>query len=286
MDDEVREFGQLCRVLSEDRRICTGNPLNLSHIASWPGLPSSEAEFIALVTAAYKLWREKWRLDIGFLFSRRRDDGTARDFDRLIYQLRTAKQHTDNAEATTRWQTWTGDASGGHAPTTEDDWRSCGRALMITLNAAITCLRRIAADGRRHESFRQAWQEKVAESVESVVTRVAEDLGMQLSSDRQNYHIREVERRWSKYRPGRNEVALDALASFAERSLVSGMDRLPCDYQQILDELRVMGTSDAIAVLHLAHAVAEISRITGEAFIKLVDSTWMALRQGTNAKGT
>lgn len=283
MDGEVQEFERLCRVLSEDRRICTGDPLDLSHIEAWPRLLGSETEFIALVTAGYKLWREQWKLDVGFLFSLRRADGAARDFDHLIYQLRTAQQHADNNEASARWQAWTSDACGCQTPTTEDDWGACGRALMAALNAAIGCLCKIAADGRRHVSFRQAWQAKIAESVDAVVRRVADDLGMYLSPGQQAHHVREVERRWSKYQLRRNEAAVDALASFAERSLVSGMDRLPCDYQRILDELRVLGTGDAVAALHLAHAVAEISNTTGETFLKLVESTWAALRPSTNA---
>ncbi len=37
-----------------------------------------------------------------FLLGHRRD-GAARDFDRLIYQLRTSQQHTDNSEAIARF---------------------------------------------------------------------------------------------------------------------------------------------------------------------------------------
>lgn len=284
MDGEVQEFERLCQVLSEERRICTGNPLDLTHIDSWPRPMRTEAEFVALVTAAYKLWRETWKLDVGFLFSQRRTDGAARDFDALIYQLRTAQQHADNSEATTRWQRWTRDAAGGQAPTTDIEWRACGRALMAALNTAIDCLHKIAADGRCHASFRHAWQAKVAESVEAVVTRVAADLGMELNPGQRGHHVRDVERRWGRYRLRHNETATDALASFAERSLVSGMEPLPCDYQRILEELHVLGSGDAVAVLHLAHAIAEISNTTGETYVKLVESTWAALRPSTTHK--
>ncbi len=278
MHDEVQEFQRSCRTLSEGRRICTGESMDISVIESWPSQVRSEAEFGALVSAAYKLWRENWKLDLGFLFGLRRADGPARDFDNLIYQLRTAQQHADNSEAIARWDDWTTDACGGHIPVAEDDWAACGRALMVGINTAIGCLCRLVADGRRQESFRQAWQTKVGESVAGVVTRVAADLGMYLRPAQRNHHLREVERRWSRYRLRGGETAADVLASFAERSLVSGMDALPCSYQWILDELRVLGTADAVAVLHLAHAVAEISGTTGATYLKLVESTWAALR--------
>jgi hypothetical protein len=129
----------------------------------------------------------------------------------------------------------------------------------------------------------RAWQAKVAESVEAVVTRVADDLGLYLHQGQYDYHVRAVRGRWSKYRLRRSETAGDVLASFAEQSLVSRMDRLPCDYQQILDELGVLGTNDAVAALHLAHAVAEISGATGETYVKLLETVWVSLRPGTNS---
>jgi hypothetical protein len=117
-----------------------------------------------------------------------------------------------------------------------------------------------------------------------MVNSVADDLGMSLSPVQLSYHVREVERRWKRYRPRHSETPARALASLAERSLVSSMDALPCDHQQILDELGVLGTADAIAVLHLAHAVAEISGTSGETYLKLVESIWTALQPDATRK--
>ncbi|MFF0047820.1 hypothetical protein [Streptomyces sp. NPDC005498] len=275
---ELEEFKRSCRTLSEHRRICTGEPIFIPVAESWPSSVRSDAEFGALVSAAYKLWRESWKLDVGFLLGQRGADGPARYLDRLIYQLRTAQQHTDNDEARTRWGEWTRDACGGHPPVTDDDWAACGRELMAAVNAAIDCLCKLAGSGRRMESFRQEWRAKGEESTVGVVTRVASDLGMHLRGGQRAHHERQVERHWSRHRLRSGETAADVLAAFAECSLLSEMEALPCSYQWILDELRVLGTADAIPALRLAHAVAEISRTTGETYVKLVESTWVTLR--------
>jgi hypothetical protein len=278
MHDEVQAFKRFCRELSEHRRICTGEELDLAVIETWPSQVHSLAEFGALVSKAHILWRENWGLDVAFLLGLRRADGVARDFGFLIYHLRTAKEHDDNPDAVARWDTWTMDVCGGTAPATENNWAACGRELMVQLNAAIECLCKLAAACRRDASLRQAWLAKAGESVAAMVNSVADDLGMSLNPGQLSYHVRDVERLWKRYRPRRGEVPGKMLASLAERSLVSNMDALPCDHQQVLDELGVLGTADAIAVLHLAHAVAEISGTSGETYLKLVESTWTALR--------
>ena len=278
MRSEVEEFKRLCGVLSLHRQICTGEELDMSLTHSWPSDVSTETEFGALVSKSYMLWRETWMLDIGFLRGPRRAGGPIWDFDDLIYKLRTAQQHSDNREAVARSEEWVKTACGRNAPATYDEWAVCGRALMLGLNVAIERLCKLAAAGRRDTSFRQAWLAKVSESVESIVSSVVDDLGMHLDERQRQRHVREVERRWKSYRLRRGETAAEVLASFAERSLVSAMDRLPCDHQQVLDELGVLGSVDASAVLRLAHTVAEISGTSGETFVKLVGSTWASLR--------
>jgi hypothetical protein len=278
MRNELERFKRSCLILSQHRRLCTGEELHIPASDAWPAHVRSEGDLDHLVSAAYKLWREKWKLDIGFLLSDRRTARAAWDFDDLIYNLRTARQHTDNAGASARWGAWTRDSSGGHAPVSQDDWAACGKALMASLNNAIEALYKLAAAGRSKEAFRRGWQAKVSESVAAIVARVAADLDLHLHPKRRDYYVREVERLWNRYQLRAGEVAADVLASFAERTLVSEVGTLPCDYQLILDELNVLATPDAVAVLRLAHSVAEVSGTRGEAFLKLVSSTWVALR--------
>ncbi|WP_086564540.1 hypothetical protein [Streptomyces africanus] len=278
MPSDVEHFRRLCRTLAQHRRICTGESLLIPDERAWPESVRSEAEFDLLVSAAYKLWRETWKLDIGFLLAQRGADRPARNFDRLIYELRTASQHTDNDDAEARRDAWTSDACGGHPPTTGDDWVLCGQALMAAINVAVDCLGRLASAGRHSSEFRQAWQAKVSESVPSIVERVASDLGMYLSQNNQAYHVRQVERLWNRYRLRRGETPAIVIAGLAECSLVGQVDRLPCSYEAILDELCVLGTADAAPALRLAHAVAEIAGTKGDAYLKQVKSIWASLR--------
>ncbi|MFG3508674.1 hypothetical protein ACGF5F_24605 [Streptomyces sp. NPDC047821] len=280
MDSELDEFENRCRTLLQHKRLCTGEALFVPTRSQWPAAVQNEASFSALVSGTYKLWRETWKLDVGFLLRAKGDSAAAREFDQLIYQLRTADQHTDNVAATTYRAEWTRSACGGRPPASQEDWAACARALMIALNAAVACLTKLAAVNRVQLVFRQAWQAKYSESVQAVVTQVAADLSLNLPAATRQYHERQVERRWSRYRLRTDETAAQVLASFAECSLVSDLGRLPCDYLDILDELQVLGTKDAVAALRLAHSVAEISLAKGDAYIKLVTSTWTTLRSG------
>jgi len=91
--------------------------------------------------------------------------------------------------------------------------------------------------------------------------------------DGRRYHTREY---LTAGRPGEN--AADVLASFAEEALVSRMEPLPCNYQDVLAELGVLGSPEAVSALHLAHAVAEITSASGDAYLKRLKEAWTLLR--------
>jgi hypothetical protein len=276
MHDEVAEFRKLCTTLALRRKTTIGLEFDMSFLAEWPTRVQNHADFTAVVSAAYLLWRERWKLDIGFLVGYR-SDGAARDFDDLIYQLRTALLHADNKRANARFERWTQQACGSRDPVTADDWLSCGTALMTALNGGMLLLCQTAARGRE-PSFRAAWQAKMSETPETAVTKVVDDLGMRLSQWQRDGHVRQVAGRWNKYRLRTGEIAVDVLASFAEQALVSRMEALPCDYLDVLTELDVVGTGNALPALHLAHAVAEITGVSGEAYLKRLKDVWLSLR--------
>ena len=275
MRDEIEEFRRLCMVLSQHRRISVGESLNTSLLDSWPAAAEGRADFSALISAAYQLWREDWKPDISFLRSYA-TGGAARDFDELIYQLRTALQHRDNARATARFEAWTQAVCGGKDPLSEDDWLACGMALMAALNDALAQLCRTAARGRE-AAFRSAWHSKVSESPDAAVSRVADDLGLQLSMGQRGYHTRQVAWDYDRHRLRPGDAAASVLDSYAERTLVSRMSLLPLGYMDILAELGMLGSPDAIAALHLAHAVAEVTSTTGDVYLKRLNEVWALL---------
>lgn len=276
MHDEITEFRRLCTVLSQHRRISVGEPLDISLLDSWPVETSGRADFAALVSAAYQLWREDWKPDISFLRSYA-TGGAARDFDSLIYQLRTALQHRDNDGAIASFAAWTRAACDGKDPLTGNDWLACGVALMAALNEALAQLCRTATRGRE-AAFRSVWQSKVSESPEAAVMRVADDLGLRLSPNQRGYHTRQVAREYDRYRLRPGDAAASVLDSYAERTLVSRMSPLPVGYMDILAELEVVGSPDTVPALHLAHAVAELTSTTGDVYLKRLTEVWALLR--------
>lgn len=281
MDSEFEEFERACEALSRHKKTSTGEPLFVPARSDWPSTVQDESDFSALVSSVYKVWRESWRLDVGFLLGTVGNSNAARDFGQLIYDLRTAEQHTGNVEEMDRRAGWLEEVCGGRSPESDKDWAACGCALVIALNAAVVFLTTLAAGSRTRRGFREAWQAKFSESVQAVVTQVADDLNLRLPTSSRQHHEREVEKRWSKYKLRSGETAAQVIASFAEGSLISNIRRLPCDYVDILDELHVLGTNDAAPALRLAHSVAEISLATGDTYVKLVATTWLALRSGT-----
>jgi hypothetical protein len=276
MRSELTEFRQHCVTLAQHRRICVGDALDTSFLSSWPADVGSEAEFGELVSRAYQLWRESWRLDVGFLLAETTDGDAAHVFDELIYHLRTAIHHSDNFVAERVYKDWAADACEGRHPVSDHDWHSVGTVLVSALNAAMTVLCSCAA--RASVAFRAAWAAKVSDSPEEIVLRVANDLGMNLSPGQRDYYVREVTKRWSGFtlRPG--QVAMDVLEDFAEQSLLSRVGRIPCRYQDVLDELCVLGTPRAKGALHLAHAVYEVTGTRGDDYRKLLKATWTMLR--------
>jgi hypothetical protein len=275
MHAEIAEFRDRCATLAQHRQISVGTALDLSRLTTWPADVQDQASFTTLVSAAYQLWRENWKLDVRFLMDRR-PQGTARDFDRLINQLRTSQQHADSSGADAAAGQWARTVCGDREPETSEDWLACGIALMVALNDAIGVLCRTVTQ-HQSQDFRAAWQAKVGVSEEAVVLRVAADLGLRLHKSQVGSHVSRVKGRWAGYRLKPGEVADNILASYAEQSLISRYESLPCSYLDVLGELGVLGTREAVHALHLAHAVAEITHASGEPYMKRLKDVWVLL---------
>ena len=112
----------------------------------------------------------------------------------------------------------------------------------------------------------------------AIVGLVAADLGLQHNDRTFDYHKRQVDGRWRKkiVKPGQDPRSV--LMSLVEQQLISRVGNLPCSYQDVLEELNVVGSSSAVPALQLAHAIATISRTQGEDFMKLIVTTWTALQ--------
>lgn len=276
MDVEIEEFRTRCTAFARNRQISIGMALDLSFLATLPGKVENEAGFKQLVSTAYKLWWETWKLDVRFLIGHSGQSG-ARDFNDLINTLRTSHQHADVKAQNREADDWAKKVCDGRIPNTSDDWTACGVALMKMFNKAVGALCQIITQ-KQSKGFRTAWQTKVAVSEEAIVARVAADLGVRLNDRTRGLHIHQVKRRWASYRPRRGEVAEDVLAAFAEESLISWTRKLPCSYFDVLNNLEILGKPEAVPALRLAHAVAEITHAVGESYMKRLSEVWTLLR--------
>jgi len=278
MQAEIAQFEANQLRLSEHKRLSTGQTLEPSDRMAWPEAVDSDETFRKLVSEAYKLWREQWGEDVGFLLNRGRPATRARSFDQLLNQLRTAHQHATDDTAIQALKQWLRQVCGGHAPATPQDWTKCGNELMSLLSGAVDELADVAAWVKRNTSARMDWHRRAAESVRAIVGLVAADLGLQHNDRTFDYHKRQVDGRWRKkiVKPGQDPRSV--LMSLVEQQLISRVGNLPCSYQDVLEELNVVGSSSAVPALQLAHAIATISRTQGEDFMKLIVTTWTALQ--------
>lgn len=279
MWDEIEQLQATIDDLSLNKRICTGQPFDTLDTTNLPRVVDSEEGFRALVSEFYKLWHEKWRIDVGFLLtSGKSAAGQAKHFGWVLKQIRTAHQHSTDRGAVRALMDWQYQTCGKYVLSAPEEWAKCASELIVQLRGAVSDLTTIADGLRHHESDRLAWQTRVNESVGSAVIRVATDLGLRLTPRNIDYHKRQVEGRWQMHKVPAGTDARLALDSLVERQLLSLADELPCSYLDILQELNVVGSRRALAAIQLAHAVAAISRTRGEAFLKLVATTWSTLQ--------
>lgn len=280
MDSDYELLEAACYKLSELRRTCMGEPLPLLPRDQWPTRVENAEQFKALVSQVYMQWYESWLLDVNFLAATGREEGRVlRDFTSVIRVLRTADQHSGTTEAVDEQRrTWLTSKSGQAAPATPQDWSVCGSALMAELTSAVEAMTKLASVGRVNRRFRETWRAKCAPSIQSAVSRVAADLGLNLPQKSREYHERNVKSKWSrvKLQPTDDHIAI--LDSHVERSLLSDLSPLPCKYIAILEKLDIVGTANAGPALRLAHAVADVSPKRGEEFVELVASVWDSIK--------
>jgi hypothetical protein len=278
MKAEIAQFKANHLRLSQHKRLSTGQALEPPKWTAWPQDVNSDETFRKLVSEAYKLWREQWGADVGFLLKTGRSATRADSFGRLVNQLRTAHQHATDDTAIQALEQWLRHVCGSHAPATPQDWTKCGSELMNLLTSAVDELADVAAWVTRNPSASTNWHQRAGESVHATVVLVADDLGLRFTDRGIGYHKRQVDSRWRNkhIRPGQDPSSV--LMSLVEQQLISRVDDLPCSYQEVLEELNLFGSPSALSALQLAHAIATISRTQGEDFIKLVVTTWTALQ--------
>ncbi|MFC0541910.1 hypothetical protein [Kutzneria chonburiensis] len=280
MWDEFAQFEAEHGRLSQHKRNCTGEPLPSLLRQELPAEVDNRSTFKDLVSHVYVLWQEEWGRDVGFLVGvPGQDTKRAQRFGRELKRARTVLVHSPSELDSSAQADWYHQACGTRLPSTPENWATSAKQLIVELTEAIAELADAAMAVQQVEDKRQAWQERLAESVRSAVVRVAADLGIWLSESQINYHKRQLDGRWRNHRVPQGKTPRSELDALVECSLMARSPRLPCGHLDVLRELNVIGSPEAFAGIQLAHAVAMISQASGDPFLKLVVATWDAVHR-------
>lgn len=244
------------------RQLATGSPLNIDPPDLAPRC-STAAELDRLVTEYYKLFSEDLSGDVSFLL-RIRSDQDVEGFRRLIYNLRTAINHTDNPEASAAAQSWRGKHSSAQA---------AADALADALSSVLGKLGAVALEVARRPSEAARWRDLLLVDAATVFAAVEADLGLSFTDGNRKRMVRLVEKRL-EVRPAKGDHR-SVVADFCVQEMISDRRPLPVPYDKVLDVLGLLGKPEAVGVVLVAHTVAEIApRLGGDAFLARVEKTW------------
>lgn len=248
--------------ISLNKLVSTGVGLAYEVIQEPEPLPSNAADFDAMVTHYYTLFREGIRRDVDFLRSVR-SSPRANSFDNTVYKLRTAKQHSDNQAAKTFYATFTSGLS----------WEAAAAKFLGEATAALSELEQISFEVRRDAKMRKAWRESTAVETDAVFGAVCRDLNVSFSSGRRQQLLRNVEFHRRKLAVGTDVRA--AVEQFCVREIAAAQTLdLPVRYFEVLDRLSLIGHRNASAALLMAYAVRAATSLTGEHFLDRIERTW------------
>jgi len=281
---------RLAELVAAERQEVTGHAIDVPEFGSWPVETADSSTFAALVTECYKWLRESWEQDVKLLRDHARDAGVVgravRDLTADVHALRTARQHSDNADAVRRAERWFRDSCGLSVPSTPDEWLACGAQLLSEVERALEELVGLARAVAGDPSAAEAWQRMVgaATSNDPLAEReiVAADLGIALPRNRVGYIDRQIEWEWNERHralTAGDDASLE-LTRVVERFLVGwSLSDLPCHYAEVLERAAVEPGPDALVVVRLAHVIADLVDYgTIDEFLDQFEAVWRTLR--------
>lgn len=259
MSDPLAKFAQ-------SRLLATGSPSDIDPPNLTPTC-STEADLKSLVSAYYTFFNEKLAKERSFLLGLR-PNPQLEQLRQLIYNLRTANEHSDNAtakEKAARWRKQFG------APQNAAD------ALATALAQGLEILSSIAAAVAREPSEAAQWLQLLAVDVATIFSAVASDLGLSFREADRRRMVRFVEKRL-ELRPDVGDRRV-VVADYCAQEILSDRRPLPVPYDQVLDSLGLLGAPQSSGAILVAHSVAEVSPgLSGDAFLARVEETWRAAR--------
>ncbi|WP_440098813.1 hypothetical protein [Streptosporangium sp. H16] len=249
-------------VLARNKLICTGVALDYEVPVDLGPRPGTEADFDALVTQYYKLFRETIRADIAFLRSVEESSAVA-TFDKAVSNLRHAKQHNDNERAKNFYASWTKGRS----------WEAAAEAFLSASALALSELERVSSLVRRDPKLTKAWKDNASTETETIFEAVCRDLSASFNFGFRKKLLHNINLRRQRLKPGVDVRA--AVEQFCVQEITAAQNlTLPVPHYDILDRLGLLGKRKARAALFVAYSVSAATNLTGEAFLQRVEQTW------------
>lgn len=248
------------------RDLLVGSTVGLN-LASRISPDTKESDFDSFVSTCYKATKEQLAADIDFFISAKiTQRETLLTFQRCVYLLRTAKQHSDNDEAISYYNSWVGEPS---------DWHCAALLLEEKLEAFLTSLIECAARVQGSASLRKKWQDSSAVSTESIFDAVCRDLNCTFRPRARKAKIQNVE---SRYRRSGHQSKKRTITDFCVQEILSETDTLPMPHSKILDSMGYLGQAQAPALISLSYAIMQASPgLEGERFLRKVSESWWAI---------
>lgn len=243
--------------LSASRRMVVG-------VASTvPDLPEdvrSGPDFDALVTAFFGWYCESLADDLEFLWPETL--GPVPLFRRVLITLRHARQHHGTNRFATEAEGWFKDKIGA-LPTTSQEWITCAVALVdCGLHALVAVCRKAVA--ARQPPGSDQWRKALEWSPESQMALAFQDLGRAPKGPRYEYLVRQF-----RSSPARRSARTAQRGLDVARAMIVGEGlarvELPIDGAQLLEELGLLGSPDAQAVLAFALGCVELPGVPQDA---------------------
>jgi hypothetical protein len=224
---------------------------------------TSEAEFNQLVSTYYKFFREEIASDVSVL--RGISDGRKlTEFDRLIKDLRTSAQHTNNPQIAQRVDRF----NSAHAT-----WESKGIALADLLEAALGELAQKAVNASRSVKDSATWKTAVTFDLTSVLSAVLSDLALSFPPWKRAFMERQIAARVRNGPPLPEFIR--TVQDYCVQEIISEPAALPVPYYEVLDYLGLLGSTDAKAAVAVAYSVSQASpALRGAAYLAKVEDTW------------
>lgn len=225
----------------------------------------TEDQLNGVISDYYLLFCEGLAGDRSFLLQIR-PDASLKNLRQLLYDLRTAKSHSDNHQAKEAAYRWRAQYSSS---------QDAADALATRLVEGLKVLAAIALDVSRQTRVSEQWRRILEVDTATVFSAVESDLQLSFSEGNRRRMVRLVEKRL-EVQP-RSGERRQLVADYCAQQILSQRRPLPVSYDRVLDSLGLIGSPRASGALLVAYSVTDLApSLRGSEFLSRVEETWRA----------